>query len=157
MLEAMKRLLLVSASLLLILFVGIQFFQPDKNISAPTQDDIFKQLDVPEEIQSQLIISCFDCHSNNTKYPWYSQVAPVSWLMNKHVVEGKKALNFSEWGTLNKRKQISALSGVAEETEEGSMPLNSYLKMHKNAVLTDKTTKQIISWTDEAIEQIMDK
>ena len=89
----------IAGPLLLGLLILAQFFQPDKNISeGPEEDNILLILDVPEQVAGLLTNSCYDCHSNNTRYPWYNRISPVSWYLHKHVVAGKEALNFSEFG-----------------------------------------------------------
>jgi len=110
---------------------------------------------VPENIRTTLKTSCYDCHSNQTVYPWYSYVAPVSWLVVKDIKEGRDKVNFSEWGTLKKRSKIKVLSNMADEVESGDMPLPVYLIMHRDAKLDENTRQDLIKWTDQLIEEIM--
>ena len=91
----MKKILLG----ILIIIILIQFIRPEKNISSESINDISTVMDVPENVQEIIKTSCADCHSNTTKYPWYSEVAPVSWYLASHVNDGKKHLNFSEWAS----------------------------------------------------------
>jgi hypothetical protein len=134
---------------IIVAFVGIQFFQPPKNTSSVTESDIFVQLqDIPAEIKEVFTSSCYDCHSNNTNYPWYGRIAPVSWMLNKHIIAGKEELNFSEFGNLSTRKKIGALTDVCDVITDGSMPLESYLKLHKDAVLSQEQIDIICGWID---------
>jgi hypothetical protein len=130
-------------------FIVIQFFQPEKNISEITQNHIFKQEQLPENVQQTLKNACMDCHSNNTDYPWYNKIAPVSWMLNKHVTEGKKELNFSEWGEMDAYDKIGALEDIRQEIEQKTMPLKEYAALHKEAKLTDEKRAALISWIDK--------
>jgi dsDNA-binding SOS-regulon protein len=130
-------------------FIVIQFFQPEKNISVITQNHIFKQEQLPENVQQTLKNACMDCHSNNTDYPWYNKIAPVSWMLNKHVTEGKKELNFSEWGEMDAYDKIGALEDIRQEIEQKTMPLKEYAALHKEAKLTDEKRAALIAWIDK--------
>jgi cbb3-type cytochrome oxidase cytochrome c subunit len=130
-------------------FIVIQFFQPEKNISEITQNHIFKQEQLPENVQQTLKNACMDCHSNNTDYPWYNKIAPVSWMLNKHVTEGKKELNFSEWGEMDAYDKIGALEDIRQEIEQKTMPLKEYAALHKEAKLTDEKMAALIAWIDK--------
>lgn len=132
---------------LLVVFIVIQFIQPARNKSdqvLPT--DLTRTLNVPQNIQSILQSSCYDCHSNNTQYPWYSSVQPFGWMLANHISEGKAELNFSDFGSYSKRRQISKMNGIANSLREGSMPLSSYTMMHKKARLPDNETALLIDW-----------
>ena len=153
----MKRILLVLALVFGIAFLVIQFFQPDKNNSPVSNDDLFSQVEVPTVIQQKLKSSCYDCHSNQTKYPWYNNVAPVSWMIANHVKEGTEELNFSNWGAYSKRKQISKLSEISEVITEKSMPLPSYLLIHKKARFSPEDVEAFTVWTDQTIKKMMEK
>jgi len=143
-----------------ILIVSIQFFRIDK--SNPTSDpkvDLFTVEQVPEDVQAIIKTSCFDCHSNNAVYPWYTNVAPVSWWVKQHINEGRDELNFSEWGSYSIKRKLHKLEEIGEEIEEGEMPLNTYLWVHDEAKLTDQQQKKLINWakelrTGEQIEEL---
>lgn len=150
-----KKLALIILAVLLLVFVGMQFFQPDKNIAPLTDDDLFNQLNSPIQVQEKIKASCYDCHSNQTKYPWYNKIAPLSWVIADHVKEGKKEMNFSEWGQLSKREKLGLLSGISEVLEDKSMPLPSYLKLHPEARFTDKEVELISSWAESAMEEVL--
>lgn len=132
---------------LLLAFVIIQFFRPARNISnGDLQGAITKQLPVPANVQALLKPACYDCHSNNTRYPWYVNVQPVAWLLAYHVREGKKELNFDEFSTYSGRRQLSKLKSIAGRVKDGTMPISSYAFMHKEARLSDGEKELIMEW-----------
>jgi len=142
-----KKILLV----LLIVFFAIQFIQPARNKSVqvlPT--DISKTIPVPENVKMILQTACYDCHSNNTNYPWYTYVQPVGWILNNHIINGKKELNFSEFGSYATRRQQSKLKSIADQARDNEMPLHSYTLMHKSARLSKEEKSIIINWTQIA-------
>lgn len=151
----MKKILITIAVVVVAGLIVIQFFPPEKNSSAVTQASIFYQLEVPELIKKKLVNSCFDCHSNQTRYPWYNKVAPISWILSNHIREGKEHLNFSRWADYSKREQIKMLGEICEVLEEGSMPLKSYLLIHTEAKIFDHDVENICEWTDEASMKIL--
>jgi hypothetical protein len=132
---------------LLVVFIIIQFMQPVRNKSdqvLPT--DLTKTVHVPENIHGILLSACYDCHSNNTNYPWYSRVQPFGWMLANHIRKGKAELNFSDFGSYSKRRQISKMNGIANSVKEGSMPLSSYTMMHKEAGLSKDEKALLIDW-----------
>ncbi len=138
------------------LFILAQIFQPDKNLSeGPEDDELALSLDVPDEVLSLLKNSCYDCHSNNTRYPWYNRISPVSWYLNKHVLAGKEALNFSEFGQLKTRKMIGNLSTICEVLEAGSMPLVSFTVIHRDAILDEEEKSLICDWAESESVRLM--
>ncbi|MES3017644.1 MAG: heme-binding domain-containing protein [Bacteroidota bacterium] len=135
---------------LLVIFILIQFIRPEKNIStAATPDDIFNHYPASDSIKAMIKTSCYDCHSNNTKYPWYAEVQPVTWWLDHHIEEGKGELNFSEFAAFNARFKSHKLDEVMELVENEEMPLKSYLISHKEAKLSDVQRKEIVKWADE--------
>ncbi len=135
---------------LLIILIALQFFRPDKNQGIlSTGEDLFSQVYVDDSIKALLETSCFDCHSNHTNYPWYGHLSPVSLFLNKHIVEGKKELNFSEWSNYTDKDKISKLVDIYDEVEGGDMPLESYLKIHKDAALSEHEKNLILSWAEK--------
>jgi Haem-binding domain len=132
---------------LLVAFIAIQFFRPTKNISlAASQNDIIAKYAVPQDVQSILKASCYDCHSNNTAYPWYNNIQPVAWFLADHVKEGKKELNFSEFATYRVSRQYRKFEEIGNEVKEGEMPLSSYTIIHGNAKLNEEQRATIIRW-----------
>ena len=142
--KIIKKILLV----LLIIFIAIQFFHQDKNISTVmSQNDISTKYPVPDSIQQILKVACYDCHSNNTRYPWYDHIQPVTWWLNNHVKDGKRALNFSEFTTYRIKKQFHRLDDIDEQIKKDEMPLSSYTLIHTDARLSDRQKLAIYSWT----------
>lgn len=138
-----KKILLV----LLVAFIAIQFVQPARNTSVhvlPT--DISTTVSVPENVHAILQTACYDCHSNNTNYPWYNYTQPAAWILANHIKNGKKDLNFSEFGSYPKRRQQSKLKAIADQVRDGEMPLYSYSVIHKNARLTKEEKLVIMNW-----------
>jgi len=132
---------------LLVVFIIIQFIQPVRNTSGqvlPT--DISKTVSVPENVHQVLQRSCYDCHSNNTNYPWYNYMQPTAWILANHIKHGKRDLNFSDFGSYSMRKQQSKLKAIADQIKDGEMPLYSYTLIHKNARLTKEQKDLIVSW-----------
>jgi hypothetical protein len=90
--------------------------------------------------------ACYDCHSNNTRYPWYSNVQPGGWLLASHIKNGRSALNFSEFGSYSQRKQTSKLKAIVNSLNDGTMPLKSYTLIHADARLSKDEKTLIINW-----------
>lgn len=152
----MKKTLKYLAIGFLVVFVIIQFVPthlPENN--SDLSNDMVRTENVPDDVTLILKKACYDCHSNQTVYPWYSKVAPVSWLVAKDTREGREELNFSEWAELKKRKKIKYLNEMAEEVEEKKMPMKIYTVTHKDAVLTDKEIGTLISWTKSQSDRIL--
>ncbi len=146
-----KRFFLV----LLILFIGIQFFRPSKNRSdGPQPNDISTKYPVPADVQAILKTSCYDCHSNNTVYPWYAEIQPVGWWLNDHIKDGKRDLNFSEFTSYRIRRQYRKLEEVADLVKENRMPISSYTTIHKNAILNDQQKQVIYNWVQAVRDTI---
>ena len=140
---------------LLVVLVLIQFIRPAKNISEiPSTNDIRVHYSVPANVESILKRSCYDCHSNNTSYPWYANIQPLGWWLNNHIVEGKAELNFSEFATYKPKKAAHKLEETAEMVEHGEMPLSSYTVIHKNAILSKEDAAVIISWATDLQHKI---
>ena len=143
--KGLKRALL----LLLISLLIIQFIHPEKNISDPSAlqlNDISKVYAVPDSVNQILQASCYDCHSNNTVYPWYSKIQPVAWWLNDHIVEGKKEINFSEFATYRIGRQYRKLDEIIKQVKQDEMPLSSYTLMHRYAILTLDQKLTITNW-----------
>lgn len=135
----MKRTLLI----FLLVFIAMQAIQTEQKNYA-----IDKSLEIqaPDEIMTMFKTSCYDCHSNEAKWPWYSKVAPFSWIITEHVDDGRKWLNFSEWENYSEEEKEKKLKGIYR-TVYAVMPLNSYLWLHEEADLTKEQRKQIRDWT----------
>lgn len=127
----------------------MQFVGPERPVtSAENPDDLILTAGLSDSISSLLSVACYDCHSYETQYPWYGNIAPSSWFLYNHINHGREELNFSEWGALDKRTKIKLLKKIEEELEEGEMPLSSYKVLHKNARLSEEELNKLLAWTD---------
>ncbi len=143
---------------ILIILVIIQFIRPSKNESTEiSANDISKHYTVPENVAGILKRACNDCHSNNTVYPWYSEVQPVRWWLQHHVNDGKKHLDFSEFAKYDAKRQHHKLEELVDEVKEEHMPLDSYLWIHKEAKLSEDDKKVLIDWANGLRAQIAPK
>jgi hypothetical protein len=146
-----KKILLV----LSMIFIIIQFFRPAKNLSdAVSQNDITLHFSLSENVQTILKKSCYDCHSNNTVYPWYNNVQPVALWLSNHVNDGKRELNFSEFASYAAKKQYRKLKTIIETIKKSEMPLNTYLWIHKDAILTNDQQTILSNWADSLSKEI---
>ena len=147
--------LLKSTLLVLIgaLNVG-QFIRPAKNIYSDQTHAIESKHAVPLDVQALLKNSCYDCHSNNTRYPWYAEVQPVGWLLDNHIQGGKRKLNFSEFTSYRVRRQDHELEEIGDMVSEGLMPLPSYLILHRDAKLSEEQKEKLIAWADATRESM---
>ena len=143
----LKKILKRIFQILLLAFVVIQFFRPAKNKSEGiSNNDISKTYTVPADVESILKTSCYDCHSNNTVYPWYAQIQPAAWWLADHIKEGKKELNFSEFASYRIGRQYRKLEEINKEVKEDEMPLESYLWIHKNSKLSEQQKLTLANW-----------
>ncbi|WP_316633850.1 heme-binding domain-containing protein [uncultured Flavobacterium sp.] len=140
----------------LIIFLLMQFYQPVRNsdYGQVLPIHISKVYHIPRNVETILQTSCYDCHSNNTQYPWYSYIQPARLFMESHITQGKNDLNFSEWGNYSKRKQGNKLDRIVKQIKANEMPLTSYTLIHKNAVLTSAQKEQMIKWIEKVSDSI---
>lgn len=147
----MRRVLRALLIAVPVLLVVIQVVRPDRtNPPVDPARTLEASVKVPPDVQAILDRSCRDCHSNRTRWPWYSHVAPASWLLAYHVREGREHLNLSEWADYDAEDQADVLKEVCEEVEKGNMPLPSYVPLHPEATLTPADAQAICRWTEEA-------
>ena len=147
----MKKILIV----LLMVFIIIQFFPIDKTNPITNEGmDFLKIKNTPEPIAKLIRNSCYDCHSNETKYPFYSNIQPVAWLLKNHIDEGRKELNFSTFATYEPKRQAHKLEEAAENVEQKNMPLESYTLGHSDAKLSDEQRKQLVNYFRMVQKQI---
>ena len=132
---------------LLLALILIQFFQTDKT-NPPVNNgvDFINIKKTPEPIANLIKTSCYDCHSNETKYPWYSNLQPIGWFLKDHFEEGRKHLNFSTFATYTPKKQAHKLEEAYEQIENKEMPLDSYIVGHKEANLSIEDRKVLIDY-----------
>ena len=151
----MKAVKIIIAALILI-FIAVQFIPSGLPENKPDSGaGIANDTLMTETVLEQLRVSCFDCHSDQVDLPWYSKVAPSSWLLAGHINEGRSHLNFSEWGNYNSREKIGALGAISDEVASGKMPLKSYLLIHREAMLDSAGTSAILKWADDVTAGIL--
>jgi len=151
----MGKILKVGGIGLAVLLIVIQFYRPERlNPAVDPAGDISAQVPVPPAVRSILERSCFDCHSNRTRWPWYSNVAPASWLVARDVTEGRERLNFSEWGSYKQGKRVSRLEMMIAEVDKGEMPLNNYLLLHGEAALTEADKDTLCAWAEQLSDSL---
>lgn len=138
-----KKILII----ILVGFIIIQFFPIDKT-NPPLEPgmDFIKIKNTPPDIAKLIRNSCYDCHSNETKYPWYASIAPSSWFLKNHINEGRKELNFSTFATYESSRQIHKLEECLEMIEKKKMPLESYYLGHQDAKLSDEERKKLTDY-----------
>ena len=139
----MKKILVI----LLVAFILIQFFPIDKNNPAPTpQMDFLTIKNTPESTAKLIRNGCYDCHSNESKYPWYSNFQPVAWFLKDHIDEGRRKLNFSTFATYEPKRQAHKLAEAIEQIEKGEMPLDSYIIAHSEAKFSEAQKQEVIQY-----------
>lgn len=139
----------------LIAFVIIQFYPIDYNRSEIVlQTDFMSVNIVPVAIKNSVQVSCYDCHSNNTAYPWYSKIQPAAWFLENHIKEGKAELNFNEWDDYSERRKKSKLRSIVKQIESGEMPMESYTLIHRNAILSESEKERVIQYMTNLKESL---
>ena len=140
---------------LVCLFILIQLKRPARtNPAVDESQTIEAHTQMTPQAKDILDRSCRDCHSNKTEWPWYTNVAPVSWFIANHVDQGRKQLNLSEWAKLDRDRQDKKLRQICDEVEDGAMPLSGYLPMHPQAKLSEQDKKTLCDWTAAERERL---
>ncbi|TDE29357.1 cytochrome C [Flavobacterium ranwuense] len=150
--KIIKKILIIG----FVIFLLMQLYQPARNESYEQEltANFTKMYDVPKNVETILRTSCYDCHSNNTNYPWYSYIQPGRIFMENHIKKGKKDLNFSEFGDYSKRKQGSKLEAIIKQIKSDEMPLASYTLLHKNAIVTPAQKEEVINWINKTKDSL---
>lgn len=131
----------------LLVFAIAQLIQPEfAEHQEVNQNDFLQEENPPEELWVYIQTNCYDCHSNQPKYPWYSEISPLSWWIQDHIDEGNEHLNFSEWVTYSAKKKVHKMEEAIEEIEEEEMPLPSYTFVHRSAILEDAKKSALLAW-----------
>ena len=118
------------------------------------QTDITELYEVPSDVKVIFNNACYDCHSNNTRYPWYSFIQPGAWFMNNHILSGKKELNFSDFGSYSARRRQSKLKAINDAIKDRTMPLWSYSFMHRDARLSKVQILVLTTWITKTIDSL---
>lgn len=134
----------------------LQFFRgdyPETRTQNPL--DIHSSIEISDEVSGILKSTCYDCHSMETNFPWYSHVSPISWRIFQHIEMGRADLNFSDWNDLSKRKKLGKLNDIIEELEDDEMPLKSYRRFHSEARLSEDEKRALIIWAKETSNDLL--
>ena len=151
----MKKILKALLFVLLIVFVLIQFIRPAKNKGEEIASNQITAIhQVPENVQQILKVSCNDCHSNTTYYPWYSKIQPVAWFLEDHIVEGKRELNFSTFATYPVYRRYKKFKEIGQQVKDGDMPLFSYTMPHRDAVLNADQKLILENWAANSMKEM---
>lgn len=153
--KKMKKVLKVILAIVIIAFIAIQFTRPAKNAGEEiASNQITTKYQVPQEVQQILNGSCYDCHSNTTRYPWYSNIQPVAWWLDDHIVEGKEELNFSTFMDYPVWRQYKKFKEIGKEIKEGEMPMSSYTLVHRDAVMSADQKLLIQNWAANLMKEM---
>ena len=147
----MMKIVKKAAIFLLVVLIGMQFYRPDKNVADSDYVQAFEAETSPNpEIKKMLKAACYDCHSAHTEYPWYNNVAPISYWIDGHIEEGKEHLDFSAWAGYSAKKKDHKLEEFIEYIENGKMPLREYTWTHEDARLSPDQRKALMDWAEDA-------
>lgn len=146
----MKKVLKILVLVLVAALICAQFFRPNRvNPPVVPENTLEASTQVPNNVKAIIDRSCGDCHSNNTVYPWYSNITPVSWFLADHIKDGRREMNFSEFNTYSPKKKAHKMEEICEQIEAEAMPLPSYLWLHRDAVLSKEDGKILCDWAKE--------
>lgn len=135
------------AVLVVAIVLVIQVIPVERNVSTVPAGQSFEKTEkVPANVAAILKVSCYDCHSNNTRYPWYSVLQPGAWFMTRHIKKGKEELNFNEFNNYSKRRKKAKIKSIISQIEKDEMPLKSYRMMHGNARLSADEKKELLNF-----------
>jgi len=152
----MKKTLRWTGIALVVVFAAIQAIRPAKtNPPIDQSKTIENNTQMSPEVVAVLDRACADCHSSKTTWPWYSQIAPISWYLADHVKDGRKELSLSDWGTYETRRKSRKLDEIREQVESGTMPIKSYVLLHPNAKLSDADRRLLIDWANQERERML--
>ena len=139
--------------MLVAVFLVIQLIPVERNVSTVPPGQSFERTQkVPANVAAILKVSCYDCHSNNTRYPWYSELQPGAWFMARHITKGKEELNFDEFNNYSKRRKKAKIKSIISQIEKDQMPLKSYLLLHHDADLTPEQQKVLMQFFQSELE-----
>jgi hypothetical protein len=150
-----RKILKWTAITLAVIFAALQFIRPAR--TNPPVDEarvIQAHTHVTPEVATILDRSCNDCHSNQTRWPWYTNVAPVSWFVVNHVNVGRREMNFSNWAQYSRDEQDHLLQKICREVKGGQMPMSSYLRLHSEAKLSTEDIKTLCDWANTESQRL---
>lgn len=138
---------------LAVIFLIMQFFRIDKtNPPIVAEQDYLNITQPPAQVAQLIKVACYDCHAHTTEYPWYTNIAPVSWWIDNHIQHGRKHLNFSIWSTYSVKKANHKLEECYEMLEDTEMPLLSYMVAHPDAWISDEERTMLVDWFKKGME-----
>lgn len=150
-----RKILKIAAIVGVVAFGGIQFVRPDfSNPPVVETENLLANADLAPDVRQVLVRSCADCHSNQTAYPWYSNITPFNWFLAGHIEEGRLELNISKWNTYTQDQKRHKLDEIYEQVEAKWMPLPSYLWIHRDAALSDSERTLLLDWAKAEGERI---
>jgi len=153
----MKKRTIIILAIIIGIFAVIQFIPIEKpGFVSENPDDLIVNNDLPSDISAILKNACYDCHSNETNYPWYAHVFPVKMLVYNDVKEGREKLNFSNWESQKKLDKATILDEISSEVLDGEMPMKIYIQMHSGAKLSDDQRNNLASWADDFAESLFE-
>lgn len=153
--KKMKKVLKVILVIVIIGLIAIQFIRPEKNLGEEiAANQITAKYQIPQEVEQILKVSCYDCHSNTTHYPWYSNIQPVAWWLDDHIVEGKDELNFSTFMEYPVWRQYKKFKEIGEEVKDGEMPMASYILLHRDAVMSADQKSLVQNWVANTMKEM---
>lgn len=142
-----KKIIKIILIVLVVAFIFGQFIRPSHENPPVVEAEILRaSTTVPSDVDAILKRSCADCHSNETSYPWYSQITPVNWFLDNHIQDGRRELNTSVWNTYPVKKKARKLDEICDQVEKGEMPLPSYLWIHWDAGLKPGDAQLLCDW-----------
>lgn len=151
----LKKIAIIFVLILVIGFVAIQFFRPNfTNPPVNAAETLQASTQVPDNVQAILNRSCSDCHTNETKYPWYSKIQPSATLLANHITEGRQHLNLSVFNTYDTARKRRKFDQICEQVESGEMPMWSYTLIHRDGILSDEDKKTLCDWTNAESERL---
>lgn len=150
-----RKILKWTAIALAAVFAALQFIRPARTNPPVDESRVIQaHMRVTPEVTAILDRSCNDCHSNQTRWPWYSNVAPVSWFVVNHVNVGRREMNFSDWAQYDSEHQKGLLKDICQEVKSGAMPMSSYLRLHSEAKLTTEDVKVLCDWANNESQRL---
>jgi hypothetical protein len=154
----MKKVVRILLLVLVAIFIIIQFIPYGKPSNQPLAGkDLFEVTELPQDVGIILKNACYDCHSQKVKFPWYSNVAPVSWLVARDIKEARENLDFSKWRDVSKKDKLKALDKIGEEVSEENMPMKIYTIMHAEARLTKAERDIVVKWAEDFAEKVFEE
>ncbi|HTR42014.1 MAG TPA: heme-binding domain-containing protein [Pseudomonadales bacterium] len=135
------------------LFAALQFTNPP-HTNPPVKNDFLARMNPPPKIAAMFRSACYDCHSDETRWPWYSDIAPMSWKIAQDVNVGRSQLNLSEWPSDNPKRAWKKLETMSEDIDQKDMPLKKYTLIHKDARLTDEQRDELTQWLDKQVDML---